>query len=220
MKTLTLFLTLICSFGFAQIPNRDSLKQVLETTKLDSIKFKTLTELSNYYRIRYPDTSIVYANKALEMAKKSKDIRKIGYSQNLLSRVLTYTGNYPLALNYAYESQKIHEILKDTVGMMNGNLAVCFKEQGDTQNALKYILKSIELSNQYYAKHKDKIRYQLSYYSVLSSIYEKNNQLDLAIAYADTVLKFRRFQSAMMYILGSCYSKKNSMIRQWIIIDK
>ena len=72
----------------------------------------------------------------------------------------------------------------------------------------------MELSKQYYASSKDKIQSNLGYYAVLSSIYEKNNQLDLAIAYADTVLKNGRNQSAVMYILGSSYSKKGNLRRQ------
>jgi two-component system NtrC family sensor kinase len=60
----------------------DSVKKVLSTQKEDTNKVTTLINLSGAYRFSYPDSGLVYAQKALSLAEKLNKSQK-GYKINL-----------------------------------------------------------------------------------------------------------------------------------------
>ena len=56
--------------AYAQTPWIDSVKKVLVTQKTDTTKLYTLVSLSYSYQLYYPDSGLVYAQKALSLAEK------------------------------------------------------------------------------------------------------------------------------------------------------
>ena len=63
-----------------------------------------LIDLSFHYTWSYADTSMMYAEQALELAQKLNDEPRISYAQGQMSGALVTLGNYPLALDYAFKA--------------------------------------------------------------------------------------------------------------------
>ena len=68
----TLFLAFTYSFGFAQQSKIDSLRNALHTATHDSIRIRSITDISRYYMASNSDSSLFYATKGLLIARKNK----------------------------------------------------------------------------------------------------------------------------------------------------
>src|SRR5688500_18087335 len=97
------FILLLCSLeGYTQ--NRlgnyvGERKNALRTQKADTTKVKLLTQISCAYSFSYPDTALVYAQQAIDLAEKLSFERGILNANRCLIRSLIHLGNFPLALD-------------------------------------------------------------------------------------------------------------------------
>ena len=111
--SLTFFLALICSFGFAQNKETDSLKQVLSFAKADTSRVLMMSHLSFAFDATNQDSSLYYAHKALDLA------REINYPKGefeALRRLVNYhrtKGDTPKALFYGQKAMQIAEDIHD-----------------------------------------------------------------------------------------------------------
>ncbi len=218
MKTLslTLLIALIYSFGFAQNRKQiDSLKHEIAITKEDTNQVRLLNLLARLYVFNSADTAIIYYVQSLTLAEKLKDKIGIAQVQTGFCNVLTRMGNYPLALEYGLKSLSGFEKLKDTLGIVNSNQIICqcFREQGDYENSLKYVLNALKLTKSFWS-NANRIKSPLAkrrvsnIEGILSSVYEKANQLDSAIKYGEKAYEMHKDWSGILYVLGNAYSKK------------
>jgi hypothetical protein len=92
--TLTLLLALICSFGYAQKSKIDSLRNVLHTATHDSIRIRSITDISRYYMASYYDSSLFYATKGLLIARKNKQSLHEGNFLTNQAYALTQKADY------------------------------------------------------------------------------------------------------------------------------
>ena len=82
---------------------------------------------------------------------------------------------------------------------------MCFREQGDCDNAIRYALKAHTLATLFFSKPKRaksplvQIRIK-NIEGVLSSVYEKANQLDSAIKYGENAYEVRKDWSGVLYV--------------------
>ena len=93
----------------AQPATIDSLKNRLVTAKEDTTKVILLYALSSKYTWSYADTSILYAQQAMDLAQQLNYKNGIEYGYHQISGALTTLGNYPLALEYAFKSLSFAE---------------------------------------------------------------------------------------------------------------
>src|SRR5260221_14760515 len=100
MKVLSKYIPLLCILFLcsraAQAQNQsiDSIKKVLAIQKEDTSKIHTLLSLSWEYRFSFPDSSLVYAQKALSLAEKIHSDESIFWSIVGINQSLFVLGNY------------------------------------------------------------------------------------------------------------------------------
>ncbi len=188
--------------SFAQNKTVDSLKQLLSTAKEDTSKVWILDVLSVSYTWSFADTAIMYARRELQLSKRLNFERGEAWSMSNLGAALTTLGNYANALDYNYKSLALFKKLNDSLGMSYafGNLGLCYREQGDYKQAIQNIKEEIRLQK---LMHRNDVLIE----GILSSVYERNNQLDSALFYAEKAYNFKKDWSGLLTVLGAIHSK-------------
>lgn len=180
----------------------DSLKEKLDNETADTAKVDVLHSLCRYYVWSFADTSAIYAQEELQLSRKLNFI--IGEAQSMGDLSLAYTvlGNYTGALEYGYKSLALFTNLNDASGIQSTSvvLAFCYREQGDYKQAIQYIKNNLRLG--------DLTRDETDpAFLILSTIYERNNQLDSALFYAQSVFARRKDWSGVLEVLGDIHAK-------------
>ena len=140
MKKTAISILMFLSFSNLHSQYVDSLHQALFLNKHDTDRVFTLLRLSNSYSDSERDSSMHFAQKALNLAIHNDFKKGEAQSLNIIGSILTMTGNYPKAFEYHLEALKIAEILKNETliaGIFN-NLARVSTERSDYKEALKY----------------------------------------------------------------------------------
>lgn len=204
--SLVLFLSAIISN--AQDRNRiDSLKQALSIQTEDTLKIKTFESLCWLYNFYNPDTARFYAEECLQLAKKihSKKGEDVGYLFLWASEFVK--GNYYKAMEIITEQLKICEEANDmarVAGWYNA-LFNCYRDMGNYQECLQSELRAIHIWDS--LGHLNYVQY-----TNLGNAYEKLNQLDSALYYANKVyeteyVKNKGTWTWPAYVLGVIHAK-------------
>jgi two-component system, NtrC family, sensor kinase len=182
--TLTLFLALICSVGFAQnvsLLQTDSLKNELLLAKHDTSRVLIMATLTEAYRWSKPDSAMLYGQQALNLAKQIKFLRGEANTLISISVVQRELGNLPKALEMALKglqiAQENHFDREEVLGYVRiANVYLAFKNYN---KAINYLYQS-----------EKKLKYFIDgfYLSVTQTIkadtYMQMNKLDSAQIYA------------------------------------
>ncbi len=174
----------------------DSLKKVLATQLEDTNKVKTLFRLSASYRWYYPDSSLAYAQQALELAEILDYEEGVFWSMTSICGASILVGNYPMELEYAFKALSLSKKLKNPriTGFGNGVLSDCYYNLGDYDASLSYWREAMKIIKQWFPDE--------TYVSWgnLSRIYEGMNQPDSAMLYAKKAFeKIKSDQSRNKY---------------------
>ncbi len=158
----------------------DSIKNVLATQKADTNKVATLIGLSGAYRFSYPDSALVYAQKALSLAEKLNSDTYIFWSIAAVNGSLYVLGNYLLELDYAFKALPFAKKLNTplTEGFSYGMLSDCYYNLGEYDTAMKYWREVIKITEQKLPGE----RYAV--YGNASHIFDALHQYDSAFVYA------------------------------------
>ncbi len=164
----------------------DNLKSALYIATEDTNKAKLLDTLSQYYTWSFADTSVIYARQQLQLAKKLNFKSGEARGTSNLLYALTVLGDYTNALDFGYKSLALYKEANDTFGIayVYGGLGVCYRELGDYKKGIQLLQETIKL---FYSVHNEE--WIAIAEGVLSSVYEKNNQLDSALFYANKCYK-------------------------------
>ncbi|OOG78072.1 tetratricopeptide repeat-containing sensor histidine kinase [Algoriphagus sp. A40] len=120
---LTLFLTIWTSFQAPQsFP--DSIRHIISTTESDSAKAVLYYDLGKHYYGYEQDTSILYAQKSIELAEKLGLEKVKANALNIMGVALLIKSDYEEALKTHLHALKIRENLKDSTGMLESNLNI------------------------------------------------------------------------------------------------
>jgi two-component system NtrC family sensor kinase len=121
-----------------------------------------------------------------------------------LASALITLGNYSAALNLSYKSLAIFKKLNDTLGIINtlATLGLCYRDQGDYKPAIQYLREDIRLRELKYHNNDS-----MFLGGMLSSVYERDNQLDSALLYAQKAYSVRKDWSGLLVVLGAIHSK-------------
>jgi signal transduction histidine kinase len=189
----------------AQSNYRDSLKQLLAVAKEDTNKIGLLVNIGFTYAFVYEDTAIIYANQGLELSRKTGN--KFGEASclQLLSLSLTLSGNYTSGLQYAFDYLSLAKIINDPYLIVSAydELGICYREQEDYSEALKYEYMGMALSK---TTNLD-LGFMGHTLGTISSIFERSNRLDSALYYGLKTYKFVKDWGGLYLTLGNIYTK-------------
>src|SRR6476659_572613 len=141
-RYIILFFTLLLysSAAYTQTEWIDSVKKISETQQPDTNKVITFLNLSNAYQLYSPDSSFIYAQRALSLADKLHYDWGIFWSEATVNGALTILGNYPQQLDYAFKARELatkmnapHELC-----VASSMLSNCYYNLGDFNTSLKY----------------------------------------------------------------------------------
>lgn len=143
---LSLFLTLINTFGFAQnqkvIDNliTDSLKHELNIAKQDTSLVLIMTGLADEYKFYKPDSSLFYAQQALALARQIQYPKGEFEALFMMGFTLGAVGNYPRALEMQLKALRIaekHNFLNRKAAVF-GRLGNIYRDAGDYSKAVDF----------------------------------------------------------------------------------
>lgn len=160
-RYFTLFLSWLLvgfsSFSFAQQPVIDSLKRVLSVSKVDTAKVNLYNALAHEYRESNPDSTTVYANKAQQLAQKSKYSFGIANAYLNKGNANVIFSQYAEARSHFEKSKKILESLlqsdadiekkriKNGLARAYASLGVVYSEENNYSMALEHYFNALKL---------------------------------------------------------------------------
>lgn len=187
---------------YAQNKTIDSLKQALSVAKEDTNKVWILDKLTQNYAWSFADTAVMYAQQELQLSQQLNFKRGEAFGMTGLTQALTTIGNYTNALNFGYKALALFKNLNDSLGISYAYrvLGLCYREQGDYKRAIQYIHEALKLQ-----LHDDYLTRITEV--MLSAIYERDNQLDSALFYAQSAYKVIKDWSGSLTVLGAIHTK-------------
>ena len=132
----------------------DSLQNLLNNAKEDTIKIFFLNEISWEYHRDNPEKSIEIAKDAIKYSQKINFKKGEAKGLNTIGVVNYYQGNYDNALKFYSQSLDIKKQNNDTSGTIAtlNNMAIAYQNLGEYETSLKYSEDALNLSE----KIKDK----------------------------------------------------------------
>jgi tetratricopeptide (TPR) repeat protein len=177
---ITLLFVVLISGVQAQQRTIDSLKKLAGTAKDDTTKVNLLYQLSKYWSISRPDSTMMMVRQILEISQRVNYLKGEAMGLNMQGNVFGGTGNYPKALSSYLAALKINEKRNDSLAMAKnlGNLGTVYSSLGDNRQAVIYLLKAGALLK---AIHNEEIL--LVAFTNLGSGYAQLNKMDSARIY-------------------------------------
>ncbi|MEA3451783.1 MAG: hypothetical protein U9Q83_07750, partial [Bacteroidota bacterium] len=166
----------------------DSLKVMFidAFTNQDTNIYFISEEISNYYKHKYPDSSLYYCNYAIEFAKKNEHRDKYLKFKILKAEILAFSYQYYEALeNY----NSVIRIVSNNINtveyskLLNKIAEVQIKAGISNDISKKYLEQSIEIS-----KYNKNIETEAISYALLSKLFSKNSNFDSAFHYINKTI--------------------------------
>ncbi len=199
--SVTIFLALICSFGFAQNKLTDSLTHQLAIAKNDMNRVLIMAELSHKFRLTKLDSAMKYGQQALILAQQIKFLKGEASALCSLSSLYRETGELPKALDLAIKAMNIaeeHQYI-DEIGVCNNRFGNIYFDLKEYPKARSYFQKAIEMhkktNNQYLL---------LEVYINTGASYYYDNQLDSSKYYIELgrlIIIKRHYQGDLSILL-------------------
>ena len=152
--------------------------------------------LSRTIAFLYPDSSLVYAHQALNLAETLEDEEGIFWAMTTMCNASRITGNYPMELEYAFDALSLSKKLNTPriTGFGHGVLSDCYYNLGEYDSCLRYwrvVMRVIEQS------FPDEMHVA---WANLSRIYRAMDQSDSAMIYVKKAFEhINRDQSLNKY---------------------
>ncbi len=140
-------LLLLLVFSSEAKTNSDSLKNIIATTAVDTLKINALYKLSSTLEDSIPSKAIEYLEQALVISKKISNRIFISKVANQLGTLYFYTGDYEKAIRYFIETMNAYQQLNEKKGIADcmNNLGSVYVEQHNYDKSLEYHLKALKL---------------------------------------------------------------------------
>ncbi|MCF8403697.1 MAG: hypothetical protein K9H58_07120 [Bacteroidales bacterium] len=124
---------------------RDSLKRELKLTQVDSVKSQILVHIAESFEYSNSDSNFFYGEKALQFAKKAKNIPAQMGAMSFMGYALLRQGNLPKALEMSLEAIQLGKDLPvriaGGIGPVYSVLGEIYLEIGDFEKAKSYFFK-------------------------------------------------------------------------------
>lgn len=145
------FIILICfalnSFG-QNGQSVEELKRLVKEQANDSIKVNTLLDIASQLFRSQPDSSMVYSNKAIELATEINFKKGLAYAYKNIGLGHYVKGEFSDVLIHWKNSLAIFEEINDETGISNllSNLGAVYQTKGDDPKALDYLIRSVKIA--------------------------------------------------------------------------
>ena len=134
--------------SYAQNHELDSLKSLLDNSKVDTVQVKILNEISYSILNQDPNEAIEYGIQARDMSQLLGYNTGKAYALKNIGLGYYYLGDYLKVLDYWSESLESFETEQDTLGIANmlNNLGAIYYTQGSNSKAIEYYLQSLRIA--------------------------------------------------------------------------
>jgi class 3 adenylate cyclase len=134
--------------SYAQNDELDSLKSLLDNSKVDTVQVKILNEISYSILNQDPNETIKYGIQARDMSDMLGYGSGKAYALKNMGLGYYYLGDYLKVLDYWSQSLESFEAEKDTAGIANmlNNLGAIYYTQGSNSKAIEFFLRSLRIA--------------------------------------------------------------------------
>jgi len=180
---VTVFIFWCFFYGVCQTNSKDTmevqLKNIIASTKNDSIKVNAYIKLGNHFLSNNFSKSEKYFNQAKQVLTTSSTLLNSQKANVFAQLGVIYKrkGDYPLAMEYYLKSKHIFDQLKDysSASSVLHNIAMIYRDQREYRKAVKTFKEVIEEKN----KLKEAVGVGIAY-NMMGVVYRKLQQLDSA----------------------------------------
>ena len=136
------------SNSYGQDPTADSLKSLIDNSKVDTTQVNALNDLSYYVLNLDPQEAIKYGLMAREMSELINYGKGQAFALKNMGLGYYYQGDYLKVLDYWTQSLETFEAIPDTTGIANmlNNLGAIYYTQGSNTKAIEFFLRSLRLA--------------------------------------------------------------------------
>lgn len=181
MKKIFFIIILIKLSGFSYSQNNlDSLRQIINTTNIDTLRISALISAGEIYSDSLPDSALIYYEKALKIAENNTHEEYMIKVLSSLASLKIKSGEYKKAVNYYEKEINICEKINDieNLKISVGNSGVLYYYLG---NFTKAITKFYRLEN-IATELNDSIAISVAYTNI-GNIYKKLNENKKALEF-------------------------------------
>lgn len=203
---------LCASHHFAQGQNEklDSMQYVLETSKSENTKVKTLIKISEHYERTDLLMSLQYAEQAMNLAKKTKTDSLISFAAMNLGNIQFYLGLLEIAAKNFSLYLELEQKAGNPLAVANActNLAAIHIQMKNMEKGKKELLKAKEIFEAYYKTRSDTTPvFQLvTVYNNLGIIYQNQKKYPQAIDYYHRGISLAQRIPSQISILANLYN--------------
>jgi two-component system, NarL family, sensor histidine kinase UhpB len=182
--------------------------------KTDTERIQLMLDIGFLALLSYPDTCVVYTQRAFEMAQEIKNEREMEFGLLEMGMGLRFLADYPKALDCELKGLQLAEKLNDTTGFVYayGFIGAIYRDQGYFEQALINANKGKK-----YFENFGNSFLSIIGFSDLGNTYFQTNQLDSAFFYeeqADRIGKKYGYNHPYIpYTLASIYEKRGDYNR-------
>ncbi|MEO6540604.1 MAG: tetratricopeptide repeat protein, partial [Ferruginibacter sp.] len=213
MRSLIIIFFCLPVCATAQKQKADSLLNVLSMERTDTAKVKLMWSLAGIMNVYDPESALMYAQKALNLATTIKYAEGQSRSLGALANTFRKMGNYTKALELNLRKLKLEEKGKNprNLAMALMNIGIVYRYQEEYSKSLEYYYKSdsvIRLNNL------EDVKYNI--YMNLGDVYDRIDNTDSAFSYFNKSLiisnnlKNDDFIGNSMTGLGHTYAKQGN----------
>lgn len=193
------FLLLLCisTFAWAQNPVIDSLKKVLQKTRIDTSKVNTYNLIADQFKESNPDSTLFYANKAVALSQKiSFDFGLANAAMNKGNANIILSRYKKALIDFGQAEQLYENLLKNTASdlkIKNGlarayaSSGVVYSEVNNYSIALEYYLKALKIYEE--IKNENSVS---KAYNNIAVVYKSLGNLPKALNYLQKALIIQR----------------------------
>jgi len=181
---------IISTFCVAQNTQVDSLINVVQSAKDDSLKVDATIELASKYYMTNASEAIRYGNEARDLAEKISYMNGLAYAYKSIGMGYYFLSDYVNALFNWQQSMETFRQIDNKLGVANmlNNLGAVYFNQGDDQTAIEYYLESLKVSEEI----GDKLRVTTALVNIGAVYFNKKRSHELALKYYGRALPLSR----------------------------
>ncbi|UTW65822.1 tetratricopeptide repeat protein [bacterium SCSIO 12643] len=201
------FLSILMAFiildGSSQINRLDSLiDQSSSQNGFDLVH--TYNEISWEYKSIDLDSSLLFAQKAVQLAQDIDNSKALASAYNTLANSYEASSLYDSSLVYYFKSLELKQADGDTLGIGNtyNNLGIIYDFMGDNEASLHYYFKALEI----YEVYTDEFQKVPMVYVNIGIIYKKLKQYDQVLNYYNKAISIYK---ANDYAVGEVITTGN-----------
>jgi len=209
------YLLLSALSAFSQSAKIDSLKRVIETTKVDTVKGRTLCALCwELVLVGELEASLKAGTSGTEIMRKANEWHGLSDCLNKVGLVNYYQGNYESALDYYTQALEILVANGQSkrAASVQGNIGNIYFSQGNYPKALSYFQQSLKS----YQAQSDKEGMAHSYNNIGNIHFSKPDYLRAAQAYRSALGYYNQIgdtmgQARALNNLGNIFLRQNDL---------